>query len=344
MAVCLLLTTLSVWAQNVRTIKLKPQKGFYNPESYFINKVVDDRDDTANIGIMRAGFANKPAEVNLQDGAASAVNHFLAASLQQDPAKDNIELHIIRMRISEKNAGMRQQADLDFGVAFYDGDQKLIEYTGSAYVQTGLDASAYIAQLIKQNLERALREFDTWYAANHANTSAAVSTEVIIENSSDNKDLIIYNPNKPLTLSDFEGKIDDLSIGAAATYSGIGMRYTHQRQGKGVILKVYILAYFDRTKSWAKAQGRNAKTLNHEQRHFDITATKACELAETIKQYPFSLDNYGTELDELLRQTDKQTSEMQRAYDSETGHGTNAAQQATWNNRLKTLLTDKNCY
>jgi FtsZ-binding cell division protein ZapB len=50
------------------------------------------------------------------------------------------------------------------------------------------------------------------------------------------------------------------------------------------------------------------------------------------------------ELDELLRQTDKQTSEMQRAYDSETGHGTNATQQAAWNNRLKTLLTDKNCY
>jgi hypothetical protein len=329
-------------AQGAKTIRLKPNKNLYKPRNYHVSKVVDDRTDTTSIGTMRAGIAQKTVPLQIEGGVASAIYHFINNSIRQNVSADALEMHITQLNVSEKNADLRQQADVAFGVAFYQNGNKLIEYTGSSYAQTGFDASAYIEKLIKNSIERSLKDFDNWYTKAEGN--AGVLATVNFMRVADDKDLILYNKERKLSLNDFKGEPDDMSKGSAATYSGIGMKYSHERTGRTVKLDVSLYVYFDKSKSWCKEVGKSAKTLNHEQLHFDITALNACRLAEKIKAYNFSIENYSAELEALLKEADKEGTQLQNDYDKESTHGIRQDIQQQWDEDIRSKLADTNCY
>lgn len=333
---------LQLSAQDARIIKLRPNKKLYKPHNYYITAIIDDRDGKNNIGTMRAGLTNKTVSINLDGGAAKAIETFINNSIEQNIQLDALEMHITQLQVSEKNVGTLQQADLTYGVAFYQNGNKLIEYTGSGYIQTGFDASAYIEKLIKNNIERSLRDFDNWYTKTEGD--AGVQSTVRFSQSGDDKDLIYYNKNKKLQLSDFESEPDDMSKGAAATYSGISMKYSHERKGRTIKLDIMLYVYFDKSKSWCKEAGKSAKTLNHEQLHFDITALNACRLAEKIMSYNFNTENYTSELEALLKETDKEGAALQNKYDKETNHGIKQDIQKQWNDTIRDELNTVNCY
>jgi len=332
---------LQLSAQDARIIKLRPNKKLYRPHNYSIIHVTDDRDEKDNIGTMRAGMANKTVPINLDGGAAKAIETFINSSIEQDTNQDALEMHITQLRISEKNAGNLQQADLNYGVAFYQNGNKLVEYTGSGYIQTGFDASAYIEKLIKSNIERSLQDFDNWYSKTEGSAGVQVAVKIVPGN---DRDAIYYNKNRQLTLRDFQGTPDDISKGAAATYSGIAMKYSHERKGRTVKLDVQLNVYFDKQHSWCKENGKSSKTLNHEQLHFDITALNACRLADKIRHFKFSIENYQSELESLLREADKEGSILQNGYDKETMHGTKPEEQQIWDDDIRTELNNADCY
>ena len=89
---------------------------------------------------------------------------------------------------------------------------------------------------------------------------------------------------------------------------------------------------------------RNRETLEHEQRHFDITAIKACELANAIREFKFSVDNYPRELEKLQRQKQKELGQMQDQYDSETRHGLVPSIQQKWDKIIKDQLQNLTCF
>lgn len=335
-----------LYAQDIKTIKLKQEKISYKPQRFYIVNVIDDRADTTNIGTMHAGIRNKLTQINLQNGSSSSISRFLNENMVQDTNAAAIELHLIQLEISEKITGMKQQADLAMGVAFYINGNKLVEYSGTAFMQTGADASIYIETLIRQNLERSLKEFDKWLEQNRNSIvkNAAVEVQVEIAQSLDDPDQILYNKRRPLTFDDFRGPPDDLSIGAAATFSGVDMKYGTETQNGLTIVKVTITPYADRSKSWKKKEINSASILAHEQRHFDITAIKACELADSIRKHSFTTDNFRTDLKEMLRKTDKDATQMQLLYDKETIHGTDNKKQKEWNEKLSGMLDKISCY
>ncbi len=329
-------------AQDVKTIRLKPNKNLYKPRNYYVSKVVDARDDTTNIGIIRTGIINKPVPVTLDGGVAQSISQFINSSIQQDENNDAMEMHITQLKIAEKNVDVRQQSEVAFVVAFYQNSNKLVEYTGSSYIQSGFDAGAYLEKLIKGSIERSLKDFDKWYT--RTETTAGVQTTVHFLSTTDDNDLILYSNQRKLKLNDFQGEPDEMSKGSAATYSGIGMKYTHERKGRTVKLDVTLYVYFDKSKSWCKENGRSAKTLNHEQLHFDITALNACALMQEIKTFNFSIENYAAELENLLKEADKSGSKLQNDYDRETTHGIKQEIQNQWDEDIRTKLANVYCY
>lgn len=333
---------IAAYGQDIKTIKLKSKKQLYTPENYAIDNVIDDRKDTTNIGEMHAGITGKSKTVNLENGAAKAINFLIQENIPVNDELPKVQLHLTQLEVSEKNTGIREQAEVTFGVAFYDKQNKLAEYNGSANVQTGLDASAYIAQLVINNLERCLKGFDD--QMKNTSKEKGVSTEIFMETTSDNKDEIYYSTKSKLNFDDFTGEVDDLSIGSALTYSGIGMKYSHQRLGNSVKLKITLFCYFNKSKSWYKKGIANEKTLKHEQLHFDITAYNTCRLFNKIKNYSFSVENYIKELDTLLREADKECSAEQNQYDKESNHGIKEAQQSKWVTDVNGRLSSNYCY
>lgn len=155
---------------------------------------------------------------------------------------------------------------------------------------------------------------------------------------------ILYNLYRPLKIADFHGVQGGTDDNIAASYVGIGMKYSSESMNGQVTIKVSISANFDKTRSWCKEAGRDANTLAHEQIHFDISALKACELLEKIRKFSFSPANYEKELDRLQDQAQKEMEQVENDYDRETRHGTIATEQVKWRNDIKKQLETQACY
>jgi len=338
-------------AQDIKIIQLRNEKISSPLKNYYIKIVKDDRPDTTNIGSFKNGVLGKKNQpVNLENGARNSLTQFIHANVQQDTNASPMELHISQFKVEEKSAsGLKAENELTITFAFYNDAGKLIEYTGGGFTQTTGDATKIIEELIRGTIDTLLHQFDDWWWKNKylyvaQKTKPTIKVEVSLENE-DDPNIISYSAKRPLTLDDFQGKPDESGTTLAVTYSIVFLKYSSTRSmSNEIFLDVSVLATFNKIKSWCRPEGRNAGTLEHEQRHFDISAIKACELADTISKFKFSVDRFPFELEILQRQKRKELDEMQDQYDSETKHGNNAAVQEKWDKMIKDKLREAGCF
>jgi hypothetical protein len=224
-----------------------------------------------------------------------------------------------------------------------------MEYKGANTVSAGIDASRFIEELIRKSLDNILDQFDSWCGANKEQLTASiarpsVTVEVEIQEASSDTDKIAWSFQHPLTLDDFMGKPDDLSRAGAVTYSGMQVKYTTQTQYAKAKVLVTLATFFDKTHSWCRPTSRSPKTLLHEQQHFDITALKTCELADAIRSYTFTPENYMKELEQLYKTKDKELRDQQELYDNETVHGQLPVIQQKWQQKIHDSLQTQTCF
>lgn len=170
-----------------------------------------------------------------------------------------------------------------------------------------------------------------------------VKVRVVMRETTDHKNLVLYRRARPLTIADFRGRPDEASRGVGATYSGILMEIEGSQRDRVLDVTVYLTVYCDQQKSWMKKAGRNERVLAHEQRHFDLTALKACDLARAIGAAQFSTDNVKEKLRQLHREQTQQLETLQKQYDAETAHGTLEDKQLNWNRNIAAGLDDSDC-
>lgn len=309
------------------------------PQNYYIKDVRDERPARDIIGRISTG------NIKLQDGLETELEKELADISEKD-GKLPIQLFIRRFDVTEKQAGTKIQYDLDVILAYYLGDSKLIEYKGSTFTQTRGDAAEAIVKLVAKTLNDNLLEFDNWLGRNRGNISVEPTVEVTvyIDKTAEKPDFIPYNRDTKLRISDFKARPEESSPGAAATLSGVGMSFQSQTMNNKTTVSVQISVYFDRNRSWMKPEGKNNYILEHEQRHFDITAIQGCKLKGMIENGRFSPDNYKAELKELLDKVQEEGANLQNTYDAETEHGVAKEKQAEWNDKIREELSKQLCF
>ena len=345
-----LFTVLTGRGQETRIVKFKQQPMNARLQHFYVAGVKDTRTDTSTIGSIRAGlFSKKYVSVNLPGGAASALMELFRNNLKQDTHAMPIILHIQQLEVAEKAGGLKAESEVRMNIGFYNTAGKIVEYKGSNTVQATVDAGRYIEELIRRGVDDMLQQFDTWAAQNQEQLNAMVkgpSVEVVAEMLTDAADTerIAFTKARPLTLADFQGKPDDLSRAAAATNSGIEVKTSLQTLYNQTKVTVTILPFFDKERSWCRNNSRTARTLQHEQQHYNITAIKACELVAAIRVFKFSTDNYMKELEQLYKQKDREAQQLQQQYDSETSHGQITAAQMKWEDKISESLAKQDCY
>ncbi len=326
-------------AQDI-TIQLQNDPKNYQPQNFYITEVVDSRTFKTKLGKIKEG------DIHLNGGEAAGLTNYFKEQFKKPVKGLPVTIHLNTFTIKEKAVGSRRQFDLSVGIAYYSNGQKLVEYNGSAYVQTSSAPLPQIEKLVRSNLINNLEEFDTWLEQNKLTVSAGPSVKVNVQfaKSSKDKNIIYYQKDKKLFITDFIAPPDSSSYGAAATFSGIHMNYKSTTMHRQTTVDVTLSVFFDRSKSWMKPQGKNASTLRHEQRHFDITALKACELKKLIEQKEFTPANYQQELKKLLYKIQEEAGSMQNSYDEETYHGTIIDAQEKWNNTILEELGKQQCF
>ena len=348
----ILFLSVQAFPQGIKAIRLKDEKITYQLKTFHIAGVVDERKDTSQIGSVRTGLmASKLQPLNLEGGARNELSRFMRENLVQHDSTSPLILHITTLEVKETGkSGIKSSNDLNMELALYHDGSKMVEFTGGGSAESTGDASKLIEELIRVSLAKILEQFDEWWSRNKAyyvgqKKERTIHVEVIIDQDEEGNDFLSYSPKRPLRLEDFQGQPNNVPTVAAVTFSMVSLKYSSLlTMDNEIIVDVSVVAYFNKSKSWCRTTSRNPETLAHEQRHFDLSAVKACELVDTIRKFQFSVDHFGTELDMLHRQKQKELDELQDLYDQESKHGTGPATQVKWNRLIDERLKQLNCF
>ena len=334
----------SLFAQGVGAIKLKDEKVAYAPKSYYISEVTDSLNDSTGIGTMIDG--GKKQKLVLQGGGATVFKKFIEENVTQDKSKQAVVMNITKVDIDIKKKGTIWVVNAAMSISFYAGGIKLVQYSGKGKAEMESDPGEYAERFMRQTIEQNMTRFDGWWA-DHKNdipVSETVKVNVTIAKTINKPNCIVYSTQRSLLISDFAGPAQEDAPELAATYSGIAFSTTGATEKGQLVINVILTPYFDKAKSWFKEAGKNAVLLAHEQAHFDITAIKACELAEAIKKADFTKDNYLSLFDQLQKKYIGESNDEQNTYDNETRHGTIPDAQQAWQKRIALKVRAVGCY
>lgn len=337
-----LLTFISVIAvgQNKVYLNLDESSISYIPKNFYVKNVVDGRASTEGFGTIKDGV------IDTEDGISVTLTKLIQNKSKQSEGVVPVLMRLEKFEVTETQKSGKRQFTLDMVISYYTGNNKLIEYSGGAYVQTNGGFGQAIEKLLISNIEGNLKTFDTWMAQNKTTVTAepSVTVNVSLANTVAKPNHIAYSKSRKLYITDFKDEPDMNSFGAAGTFSGVGMNMSGITKHTQTTIDVTLYVYFDTKQSWMKPEGKNATILDHEQRHFDITAIKGCELKERIQQTTFNPDTYKQQLNDMLNETQEETSELQNLYDDETGHGSIIDKQEEWNKKIDNMLKKQSCY
>ena len=151
-------------------------------------------------------------------------------------------------------------------------------------------------------------------------------------------DTIYFDPDKPLSWSDFKGVPDNHHSGGAVTASGYAFDADIKIENKVIYLNIGVYTFFSKKGSWKKPSINSAYHLLHEQHHFDISRVSAEKFIWSVAKAKFTKDNYEQLISSLFDQSYDECNKLQEKYDTETQHSINRDEQFKWNERIAGMV------
>jgi len=151
-------------------------------------------------------------------------------------------------------------------------------------------------------------------------------------------DRFSWNEHRKISWSDFKGPVSSVSDeSAAATCCSIGFTLGNNETGHPEVT-VYNTFYIN--KSWVKEDAKIESILEHEQGHFDLCELYTRKLRSQIETVDLSSQNVKQELMKIYAAVSDEYETCQQAYERETAHGTNIAEQQKWQVQISNELGD----
>jgi hypothetical protein len=327
----------SAAAQDARYVKFK-KAATYAPRNIYVSEIVDDRDIKDNVGTIRHGKGH--ADLLLQGGIPGGLLPVVGPAGMQSGNKQAVSMHITRLTADMSRGVVVSSGTSDMAVVFYVAGNKVMEYSMEGEVQREPDVAAYMGDFIASSISGFIEKFDHWWQLNSGKVAVSndMQVNVKIGTTIDADGCFAWSAQRPLRIADFRGAPDNNVVELAATYSGIGFKYSGGTQDSHLVLNVVITPYFDGGRSWFKEQGKTPQVLAHEQTHFNITVINAYQFAAAVKAANFTKDDHDDKLKQLQQKYWDANSAEQDQYDTETNHGTIRDKQIQWEQKIAAQL------
>lgn len=160
------------------------------------------------------------------------------------------------------------------------------------------------------------------------------------------KDLIKWDPERPITWSDFKGKPKghQHELTAAMCYSGIHLGFIVNTFDE--VVEFEISGTFFIKNSWVDKKRANAELLVHERLHFDITELYARILKKRLtgELKPGTHDEVVDQVIKIHDEVDLEKNKRQDLYDQETNHSINEEEQKMWNAQIEKEIAELDAY
>ena len=332
-----------------KPLLLRAQPGVLPAPTYRVAEVRDERPEKRAVAwllpTITSGPAPTPRPVDLQGGAAVAVQQFARQSLPQQPEQRPVRLRLRELRVTETPApGGRVEGRVRVELAYdwlrpHDTPLPLTVYRGGArYLRPATDIST-VEPALRQALVEGLRYLNTWLpqaAAHDVRLATSVRPTYRNDQRQTEPDTLFYDPARPLRWSDFTGP-PRAGIYAAAVFPSFAYQGQPRVHNGVVELDITLQVFVVRSSSWVGPAQHNPYSLNHEQRHFDLVKL----IAERFRRNTMdslTVADYNSILQIAYLKSFTEMNRLQDRYDAETHHGLDTAAQQRWNRQIDAEL------
>jgi len=347
---CWLLIGLVSFQSIAPPIKLAPETIPFTPKEFYIAVVTDQRASKGPIAQLALTLNQGIQPVDLENGVASSFRQFIDKSLKQNRSLRPLALRIRECQIHETAVGNRVNGQFAFSVAFEllgkddagnETSTRLTEYRGSAKYTRPLSQTAVIETTIRQALVASLRVLND-YMNRESGQNEKLAKSLTVTFSDDdritNDDTVNYNTDRKLTWNDFRAAPRQGSHYAAEVFTSFAYEGKSSVKNGVININLLVKAYMLKNSSWGRSEARTAYSLNHEQRHFDITKIIAERFKRKIHPDSLTLEDYNSIIQYQFIESYREMHRMQEQYDGETNHGINQDIQERWNQKIDTEL------
>ncbi|GAB3195061.1 hypothetical protein GCM10027293_04670 [Pontibacter aydingkolensis] len=317
------------------------------PKEFFIANVIDERQNKKAIAYLfpapvGAAMPTKAVPVDLKGGTQVALQQYLRKNLPHNTKLRPVVMHLKELNVTESApAKGRVEGRVVSHVMFSylrDGEEvPLMDHQGGIKYNRPASQQDVVEPSIRQVITESLRYFDGWMnqEANRSELLAKSLKVSFTDYTTDRKDdTVFYTLSRPLKWMDFLANPTKESRYAAAVYPGFAYEGRNEVKNGVIHLNLTMKVFVVKSASWAKAAARDAYTLNHEQRHFDIVKLVAERFKQKLHPDSLTIGDYNSIMQYKYIESFREMNRLQEQYDRETAHGTKQLEQARWNQKI----------
>lgn len=356
LAICFLLFPFFTIAQvplasSIDPIALKIVPLPFSPKEFYFHEVLDARSDRSPVAFLVPPSTNRNANLELVDlkgGTIPAIQAFVKGSLSQNMSLRPVVIKVKDCKIIEKvvdvNRGViKGEVYLDFEFYLERGGElvHLLDFQGGMSYRRSLRQLSVIEPIFRKSLANALKYFHDWIekeVGKSEKLANSVSINIADYRVDFKDDTVFYDPERPLTWSDFRGR-PRMGNFAASIFASIAYEGDSRLENGEVQIDLIFKTYMLKSSSWVRGTN-NAYGLNHEQRHFDIAQIITERLKAKLAKMKLLPHNFDRVVSFEFLEAYREMNRFQEEYDRETAHGMNSAAQARWNTRIDDELRE----
>ncbi|ERM81568.1 hypothetical protein P872_09790 [Rhodonellum psychrophilum GCM71 = DSM 17998] len=316
------------------------------PERIFeLVEVVDARRNKPALGKIYTS-SNQSVLYGLEGGLQEGLKQFYNNAVPKKGEIRRIQLHVLEFAIVEQKQGNSvASGDIKMKFAYYlEGAFQpihLVDYEAGMNYRRSINRTDLVGNVLNQGIKKSVQFLNDWIrdqAADDRRLANKVRVEIIEKDRINHPDTVFYNANKPISFQDFRDRPNVASRFNATIFTSLSLEGASFVQEGTIILPLEVKVYMLPGSSWIKSGGQSEYTLNHEQRHFDVTKIVGNRLVEKLKYMDLNPDNYEGLVNDAFLDAFREMNRLQEIYDGQTRHGLDHGAQSRWNTILDQAL------
>lgn len=148
------------------------------------------------------------------------------------------------------------------------------------------------------------------------------------------EDSLLWDAHRKLTWQDFKGMPERDPLVGARTFSSIKYRLFHNQD----TFYTDVSCVFLKRVSWKVTSKASDYSLNHEQRHFDISEVYARKMRAEFAAYQFRRKTVAKDIAAIFNRVCDEKDSVNMLYDKETLLSLDKDKQEAWNRKIDQLL------
>jgi len=319
------------------------------PEGFYIASVTGGSSNKGVFGQLIAKNANnkilaEPA--TLTGGTARSIGLYINRNISRDQMQRPVVMNIKDLNLKETittTGSVVGQIKLyvSFGLQKNYGTEHLVDYRSGLQYTRDLANTDALEFYLRTILNNSLVYLNGWIKENQDNSrKLAKNVKISFSNYTEKPegDTIYYASSRPLSWDDFQSTSRPNPRFEAQVIPGFGYNQEAKVSRGTIQVRIELKTFIPKSASMVNYNSKTAYNLNHEQRHFDIARIISGQFQQKILAKDLTPDTFEALINMQYLDSYRDMDTMQKAYDTETNHGTNTFIQDKWNKRIDEAL------